>query len=200
MTHAAVDAVLRLVEKHGIRTADISEIVVRTSHKGTMLDSPRPTSLEGAQHSVPFCIAVALQTGAVEPDTLHEGMLDDPVICATAERVRLQLDPFQAGRPELEQGFPVQNRSRVIVRTQETEHVDSVDHPRGDPEDSLTPREVQEKFRRLTRRCGSPERAEAILATIGGLEQVTSIAECSRLLLPDGVAPGIGQTDGKGER
>lgn len=185
MAHAAVDAVLRLVHKHGIHPSEVREVVVRTSHKGTMLDNPRPSSLEGAQYSVPFCIAVALHTGAIDPETLHEGMLDDPAIRAMADRVRLALDPVQAERPELELGFPVKNRAEVVVRTRGAEHVECVEHPRGDPENPLTPQEVREKFRRLTRRCWSRERADAILATIARLEDTTNIAELSRLLSPD---------------
>jgi 2-methylcitrate dehydratase PrpD len=133
MAHAAVDAVLRLVEKHRLRPAGVREIVVQTSRKGTMLGNPHPASLESAQYSIPTVVAVALHTGAVDPETLHDGVLGDPAIRATAECVRVEVDPEQAGDSELERGFPVKNRAVVVIRTRTGEHVEAVEDPRGDP-------------------------------------------------------------------
>ena len=48
MVHATVDAVLRLVERHRLRPAEVREIVVRISRKGTMLGNPHPASPESA--------------------------------------------------------------------------------------------------------------------------------------------------------
>ena len=56
-----------------------------------MLDNPCPPSLESAQYSVPMCIAVALYRGRVDPETLHDEMLEDPEFLAMAARVRRSL-------------------------------------------------------------------------------------------------------------
>ena len=185
MSHAALDAVLRLVEKHALRPGEIDSVVVRTSRKGTMLDSPRPASLESAQYSIPFCVGVVLHAGAVDPESLHEGMLDDPAIRATAERVRLEVDPEQASRPELERGFPVKNRAEVVVRARGTEHREVVEDPRGDPGNPLTEDGVTGKFRRLTRRRWTPARADAVIAAVAHLDEASSVSELSSLLQPE---------------
>jgi 2-methylcitrate dehydratase PrpD len=96
-----------------------------------------------------------------------------------------QVDPEQAGSPELERGFPEKNRAEVKVRVNGVEYVEAVDHPRGDPANRLSDEGLREKFRRLARRRWTSERAEAVIAAVTRLEQAPDLSELSHWLRVD---------------
>jgi 2-methylcitrate dehydratase PrpD len=182
MTHAAIDAACHLMARHGLRAGEVQDVVVRTSRKGSMLDNPRPRSLESAQYSVPICVAVAIHRGRVDPETLSEATLEDPGILATAARVRVEVDPEQAGNSALERGFPVSNRAEVVIRASGAEYAAAVDHPHGDAMDPLTPAEVEAKFHALAGRRWPDHVVSAIRTVVDALPQAASLAGLSRLL------------------
>ena len=182
MSHAAIDAVCSLVDRYGLRAEEIEDVVVRTSRKGTMLDNPCPPSLESAQYSLPMCVAVAIHRRRVDPETLHDTVLEDPRILATAARVRLEVDPQQAGNPELERGFPVKNRAEVNIRVAGRDYVAAVDHPRGDAMNPLTVSELEAKFRMLVGRRWTDDVVDAIVGTTTVLPQATDLSALSCLL------------------
>ncbi len=194
--HAAIDATLALARAHRLRPGEVLEIVVRTSRKASMMDNPAPASLESAQYSVPFCVALALHAGAVEPETLDERTLADPAVRATAARVRVEIDPAQAAQAALERGFPARNRAEVVIVTRGDTFVAAVEDPRGDPADPLGQDELAAKFRRLARHCWSPARIDALLSTLGRLEALDDVRRLSRLLaadLPEAAGPATGR-------
>jgi 2-methylcitrate dehydratase PrpD len=179
--HSAIDATLSLVRAHAVRPDEVTGITVRTSRKATMMYNPAPTSLESAQYSVPFCVALALHAGAVAPDVLDERALTDPAVLATASRVRVEVDPAQAAA---ERGFPRRNRAAVEVTARGRTFATTVDDPWGDAANPLSPEDLAAKFRRLVRASWSPNRAEAVLAAIARVETI-DVRDLSRLLPPD---------------
>jgi 2-methylcitrate dehydratase len=71
LSHSPTTATLKLVHEHGIKPADVAEIRVETiARAADILSDPakyRPTSKETADHSLPYCLAVAVADGQVTP-------------------------------------------------------------------------------------------------------------------------------------
>ncbi|HYL81111.1 MAG TPA: MmgE/PrpD family protein, partial [Candidatus Acidoferrum sp.] len=63
--HSAVDAVLDLAARNGLRPAEIQKILVETFYEVTRLVNYAPRNAIAAQFSIPFALAVALHHGRI---------------------------------------------------------------------------------------------------------------------------------------
>ena len=96
-THHAIYTALVLLHRHHIDPRSIEHIVVRTSDYTMRLaglnehGEPKhaPRTINEAQFSIPFTMALAMITGAVLPDTLTEASLTDPEILNLSRRITL---------------------------------------------------------------------------------------------------------------
>jgi 2-methylcitrate dehydratase len=178
---SAVQAALRLREriKDGIdsidsitiRTPDISyEIIGRDPEKW------HPKTRETADHSLPYCVAVALIDGEVGLRQFGPRRLIDPKLHLLIQKVRVLSDPA------LSAAYPGAIANIVEVEAGGRRDVERVDHPRGHPKNPMTDEEVEEKFRRLVGRLLSKGQIEKILGRIWSLEKVQKIGEIVGLL------------------
>lgn len=171
-THSAVDVALDLARRHGIGPDDIRWVRVGTYK--TALDitsSYTPESPYAAKFSLPFCVALALKEGRCGPADFTAASLSDPVIRSLMERVELEVDPEMDSRhPEL---WPSVVRIGT-VRGQVLEG--QTDYPRGDPENPLSARELEEKFMGLAAGPWGESRAERILELCRSLAAVSDIS------------------------
>lgn len=100
--HAAIEAALALVRKHGLRAADVQDVSVRiTPFMAKLVGAPYSPGSQpqvSAIFSVQYSVASVLARGrfAVE-DTLPQAATD-PAVCALASRVRVEIDTAQAGK------------------------------------------------------------------------------------------------------
>ncbi len=165
--HAALDALQDIAVAHRVRPGEIERIDVDTFGRALSLSNePAPTTLEGAQYSVPFCLAAAAVRGpaALVPPT--PDLLADPRIRDLARRVRL------VAAPDLDPLFPARTPARVTVHTRRGTWTRQVDVPRGDPDNPLSEAEIEAKFHTLCGRAGlASERAQTILAAVRRMEQ-----------------------------
>ncbi len=152
-THHPIYTSLALVRAHHIDPASIERIVVRTSDYMMTLaglnehGEPKyaPRTINEAQFSIPFTIALALMKGTVLPDTLTENALADPAILALSRRVMLAVTDAknELGKRE---GYPpvdveIHSTDGMIWRGCEL-------YVKGHPRNPMTFDEVGEKFRR----------------------------------------------------
>lgn len=144
MTHAAVEAALRLRARLGLRPEDVAAVTVWVPRGAADLADPAPDSPEGAQYSLPHTVAAALVDGTLGVEQLLEPRLTDPRIRALAARVEVRHDPWLDG------AYPARRPARVTLATRAGEaHAEEVQVVRGSPEDPLTPAEVDAKFLEL---------------------------------------------------
>lgn len=114
----------------------------------------RPRTRETADHSFPYCVAVALLDGTVTMRSFEKKRLQDPGLHALMQKVRVVEQPEFVGR------YPQAMPTRITVRTATgKEFVNQVDLPLGHPRNAMPDRDVEDKFRRLA--TGTLERARA---------------------------------------
>ena len=108
-THHAIHTTLTLMQRHHLRAEDIDRIVVRTCQYSMRLvvvddrgaPKPPPRTLNEAQFSMPFTIALAAVKGAVFTDVLTDDALDDPTCyrCSARFRSRPRLKKTPCNKP-----------------------------------------------------------------------------------------------------
>ena len=145
--HAPVDALLALVAEHAIKADEIIGIDVETFGRTlTLGNEVAPTTLEGAQYSLPFCLGVAATSGASALLPLRERSLSDAGALAIAQLVRM------AVTPEFDAMFPAAVPGRVRVTTASKIFERTVLMPKGEPVNPMTWEDIESKFRAIA--CG----------------------------------------------
>ena len=176
-THPAADALLALMEREGL-THEAIERIVAGVHQSAIdvlgaVQSPR------TEHQAKFSMGTVLGLiavfGRAGLEEFRDHALSDPRVIAVRERVTMALDP------EVEQAYPQRWLRRVEITTRSGEVLrGAIDEPRGDPGNSLSRDELEDKFRRLAHysRGASPAECEALIARIWRLhewKEVTNI-------------------------
>lgn len=164
--HAAIDALLDLQAEEAISSASIQKIEVHTFSRVFRLNNDlAPASLEAAQYSVPFCLAlVALHgTGALLP--LTEEFLGDREVIALAERVHLHVDP------ELDTMFSEAVPARLEVTTPDGRLTRTVITPRGEATNPMTRNDLKAKFETATEDLIHANLARSLISAIERLDE-----------------------------
>jgi 2-methylcitrate dehydratase PrpD len=176
--HAAIDAVVELVAGGALTPGGIRTVDVYTFERALRLNnSADPDTLEGAQYSLPFCLALAACEGVEALLPLSPEWLHRPEITALAARVHLHVDPTLDAR------FPAEAGARVCLETAAGRVEKTVRHPLGDPANPMDRMRLTTKFRRLAAGVMAPEDQDRLLATVErlpDLESVESILSCLR--------------------
>ncbi len=177
----ALDAAIALREDVDIE--DIQAISVHTYRYGLEMtaDGPakwRPQTRETADHSLPFLLAMGLREGFVGPEHYIPQHYTDPHMLDLMDKVTV------AEEGQYSEQFPHVQTQRVEVRTHSGAHlVKQVDFPKGHPENPMTDIEVQTKFRRLTTSSLSTEQADAAIAAVLDLENMTDLQALPQALV-----------------
>ena len=172
--HSALDAIINLAEGHHLAADDIHSVDVFTFERTLRLNNyADPDTLEGAQYSLPFCLAVAAVGGVdslmpLSPDWLHR-----PDIVALACRVNLHVDT------ELDARFPAETGARVRLQTAGGTLEKTVRHPLGDPANPMDRARLVAKFKKLTAGVIAPRYQADLLALI---EQLPDLADTAQIV------------------
>ncbi len=177
---SAVDAALQL--RSQLDPAAITKIVIESFDTaidiiGRDPEKFRPQSRETADHSLPYCVAVALIAGEVTAEQFSSTWLHDPRVVRLLERTSVVHNAaLSAGYPD---GIP--NRLRLTLQDG-SEHVLEVRYPRGHAKNPMSDREVEEKFRRVT--IGTPlERVQDhVLSACWEVDEALSVGKLLRVL------------------
>lgn len=137
--HPGVDAVLELREARDLDPAAIEAVRVHTFAEATHLDARRPESIEAAEYSYPYPVAVALVRGRVSPAELRRDCREDPAVRRIADVVDLRTDPG------IDERFPEECLARVEVETAAETYESDLTRPRGARERPLSAAERTEK-------------------------------------------------------
>ena len=151
-----------------VRVVAAERMVERHGQRG-------PTSVLGAQYSLPFSVALALGRDITNPLVYSEESLWDPQVRELANSVELAADGERFGTP----GGPVAEVSLTIGGSA---HAFTVTDWKGAPTDPFTYDEIGEKFRRYAASCIPTDRIEEIIQMVRRLEEVSEVAELARLL------------------
>jgi 2-methylcitrate dehydratase PrpD len=176
--HAAIDAVLELVAGGALDPGGIRTVDVFTFGRALRLNNAAdPDTLEGAQYSLPFCLALAACEGSEALLPLSPQWLHRPEVTALAARVHLHVDPT------IDACFPAEAGARVCVETAAGCLEQTVRHPLGDPVNPMNRIQMTTKFRLLVAGVMAPEDQDRLLAAVENLpdlESVEPILSCLR--------------------
>ena len=175
-THAVLDILFNKVSEERIEHRNIRAVHIKTFHRASLLDNPRPETMEAAQYSLPFLVAVALMKGEVTPDTIARSLLD-PAVSVLAEKVSISVDP------EFESRFPERALAGVRLELEGGRRVyRAAETVPGDWDHPLTDVELRDKFDCLAQRRVTPEQAEQIFESTEALMSLPDISAYMGLL------------------
>ncbi len=170
---AAVDAILLLIKKHGIKAGDVQSIVARLPEYGLKVVNNRDMPDVNLQ----YILSVALLDERLTFEAAHAyDRMNDPAVLDVKRLVRLVSDPeLTAAKITRQAIVEIDTKDGASLR----EHVVSV---RGTAENPMTRGEVEEKCRDLLVPVLGESRALELIKTIWNLEKVENMRELRPLL------------------
>jgi len=124
-----------------------------------------PRTRETADHSLPYCVAVALMDGTITVNSFSLERIRDKKLYGLLQKVVVVEDK------EFTKTYPQKISNRLIVQTYIRRYAKQVDYPKGHPKNYMSDKELEEKFRSLTSRRLSKVKAEKILHSLWNLEK-----------------------------
>ena len=151
--HAAIDALLSLMKEHRLHADSIDRVEVATFRRAVegLTNEIQPKSVESAQYSLPFSLAVAALEGQKGLLPLRPEFLGRPELVSFAKKVHFREDS------NMDRLFPSRAPARVRLTVGAKKLEKTVLSPWGDPENPLKDFQLLDKFRILTEGILSPE-------------------------------------------
>jgi 2-methylcitrate dehydratase len=161
----------------GITAVEVGSYDVAIEIIGREPEKWHPHTRETADHSLPYCVAVALLDGKVTRHSFEAQRLADPVLHELIKKVRVVPQPEFVGR------YPQAMPTRITVRTKAGhDYVHQVDYPLGHPKNRMADHAVEAKFRRLAAGKLDRARTEKVIDLVWRLEQLNDISTLMPLL------------------
>jgi 2-methylcitrate dehydratase len=182
-SQSAIEAALRMRPQLGsvdkIVSVDIHTFDAAVDIIGKDPEKWRPRTRETADHSLPYCTAVALADGEVTLAQFEPKRFSDPRLLDLVSKIKVHRDAALTLR------YPRGTPNRLTIALGDGRKlVDEVEFPRGHAENPMTDTEVEYKFRSLvTPRLGE-ERARSILAKCWDLERLQHASDLLKLTKP----------------
>jgi 2-methylcitrate dehydratase len=180
-SQSAIDAALQLRQEIGdvsqVKAIDIHTFEASYNIIGKYTEAWAPRTRETADHSLPYCTAVALLDGDVTLRQFDPERFTSSDILELTAKVKVHLD--DALTPRYPRGIP--NRI-VVTRSDGRSFTKEVEFPRGHAGNPMTDAEVEQKFRRLVEPRFGKAKAERILAKCWELEKLSSAGELMALV------------------
>ena len=176
---SAIEAALEL--RREIQKQDeIKSIRVKTFRTaieiiGGEVEKWHPISRETADHSLPYCVSVALMDGKVGLAQFSDQRIRDKKLRRLIQKVKIEEDP------QMTRQYPRAVPNEVIVSTGSGRVLKKkVIYPNGHVERPISDEEVEAKFRNLARRISTAQQ-DKILDTLWDLENAKDVGEILKL-------------------
>lgn len=183
----AVEAALALrdavMEAEGARAIDhvadveIGSYDVAIEIIGRDPEKWQPATRETADHSFPYCVAVALLHGPVTLQSFGPKRLRDPAVRNLMKKVRVVQQAEFVGR------YPKTMPTRITVKTDAGKtYMSQVDVPVGHPGNPMSDRDLEAKFRRLADGRLNRSRIDRLVEFVWNLDRVGDISTLMPML------------------
>jgi 2-methylcitrate dehydratase len=137
----------------------------------------RPRTRETADHSFPYCVAVALQDGTVSDRSFAPRRLDDPALHSLMQKIRVVKEPAFDGV------YPQAMPTRLTLRLASGHsYTRQVDHPLGHPRNPMSDQQVEAKFLHLAAGHLPRNRAARVIELVWKLDRLPDIGALMPLL------------------
>ena len=180
ITHAAMEAMRRLVVEHDLAPDDVKRVVATLDDAATeMLHHREPADALQAKFSIEFCLAAVLRERDVGIHEFTDGYVTQPETRAAVALVERAFEPNLFGDDFAGYG------ARVVVETTDGERLVEEEHRApGAPSNPLPDERWDAKYDECARAALPAEAADAAADAVAALEEPGSLA---RLL--DAVRP-----------
>ncbi len=177
-THPAADALLRTMRDHRLTMADIGSVTALVHQGAIDVLGPvvDPATVHQAKFSMGTTLGLIAAYGRAGMNEFEQGY-NDPAIAQFRRQVSMRLDP------EVDTAYPARWIGKVVVETRDGRRLDArVDEPKGDPGNTLSRAEIEQKVTGLAAFSQAADAAE--MRTL--LPHLWSIASANRIgrLLP----------------
>lgn len=145
-THPAADALLESMRRHGLDADDITRVTALVHQGAIDVLGPvtDPQTVHQSKFSMGFVLANIAVHGRAGLSEFTDAALADTRLRRFHDKVTMTLDP------EVDQAYPKRWIGKVVVETANGRtFADRVDTPKGDPGNTLTRPELEEKAIRL---------------------------------------------------
>jgi 2-methylcitrate dehydratase PrpD len=161
-THPAADALLEAMRENGLDADQIAGVRARVHGAAIDVLGPvsNPRTIHQSKFSMGFVLAVIAARGSAGIDDFTEKALEEPKLREFSERVEMVFDP------EIDAAYPQRWIGLVEIETTGGDRITSrVDVPKGDPGNTLSRAELEDKARRLAgfQDGASPEEIRRII-------------------------------------
>ncbi|HAT34588.1 MAG TPA: hypothetical protein DCS82_02645 [Rhodospirillaceae bacterium] len=130
----------------------------------------KPVTRESADHSLPFCVAVALIDGDITPETFEKNRFLDPDVTSLMSKMTIELNPeFTAAAPE-----DKNCRMTATLSFNREEMVERC-HTRAHSERTVPKRLVEDKFRKMSAGILSEASQDRLIDTVWHLDEMDRI-------------------------
>ena len=174
LTHTHLSCVLNAMIGNNLEYSDIKEVKVTCFAQAyDILFDPtkyRPESRETADHSLPYCMAVAMVDKKITTDSFSDEKLNDPRIYEVIDKI--------IGEPsqEFEKMFPAKQPSRVVLTTNDGRMFEEyLEYPKGDPREPMTTDDLENKFNSLAGDKFDASAKKQLKKTIFNCEEMNAV-------------------------
>lgn len=180
-THPAADALLKAMQEHHLTADQIAHVRAHVYQAAIDVLGPvtDPRTVHQAKFSMGFVLALIALYGHAGITDFTDEALQDRKIREFLSRVEMVMDP------EIDAAYPERWIGLVEVETIDGQHFTSrVDVPKGDPGNTLSREEIEDKTRRLAayQQGASSQETDQIMARVWTLDQQPNVRD----LLPGG--------------
>ncbi len=174
-THPAADALLDLMWREGLRHDDIAKVITHV-HQGAIDVLGRvlvPQTVHQAKFSMGTVLGLIAVHGKAQLSEFANLSLSDAKVAAFRDKVSMRLDA------EVDGAYPARWLGRVEVLTTDGRTLrGAIDEPKGDPGNSLSRMELEDKFRRLLAFAGkrSSDEAGELIARVWRLRETDDLS------------------------
>jgi 2-methylcitrate dehydratase PrpD len=179
LTHPAMTALLRLIEKYNIAPEDVEKVDVGTNHNmpNALIHHKPQTGLQG-KFSMEFCIAVLLLERRAVLSQFTDTYVRRSEVQEMIRRVNFYVDPVaeKAGFDKMTSLVTVHLKDGRTLK-------DQADFAKGSPAYPMTFEDVAGKFRGCSEYANWPkDKTDAIIESVSALERLSDLSKLSACL------------------
>lgn len=183
LTHQPITAALGVMQENNLDPHQIEKVLVETTTRGAdILSDPskyKPTTKETADHSLPYCIAVAIAKGNVLPSDFEGKALRNNFVWSLLDKIKV------VANPEIDALFPKIKRAIVSIKTPHGIYKKQEDFAKGQPDRPLSDEDLVSKFKANADQKMTSSRMEDIIKATKELDNINEIGEYMKLLVSD---------------
>ena len=175
-THPSADALLQLMREHRLAAGVIARVRAHVYQAAIDVLAPaaEARTVHQAKFSMGFVLGLIALEGHAEITDFTDARLDDPVLRDFLARVEMVHDD------EIEAAYPERWIGLVEVETTDGRHlVARVEEPKGDPGNTLTRAELEQKARQLAAFAGgaTPDEMDHLIARAWSLAEQPDVRD-----------------------